>query len=264
MAVTLRIASWNINSVRARLDLVTRFLREHAPDVLCLQETKASNGDFPAAFFAELGYAHQQLRGQRMHHGVAILSRVELGDAHSHDWQGNDEARHVGATLPGGIRLENVYIPAGGDIPDAALNPKFGQKMAFYDRMTSWSEKLKQPTILLGDFNIAPLPCDVWNHKHMLKVVSHTPMEVEKMEQLQQSHGWVDLGRVAVPAPERQFTWWSYRAKDWRESDRGLRLDHIWLSPELAETHVSYKVLEDVRGWEKPSDHAPIIADFTW
>lgn len=246
------------------MDLVARFLRDYSPDIVCLQETKAANGDFPASFFAEQGYADLHLRGQRMHHGVAIVSKIPLAEAASHDWQGNDEARHIGANLPGGIRLENVYIPAGGDIPDASANPKFKQKLDFYDRMTAWSEKLKRPTILLGDFNIAPLPCDVWNHNHMLKVVSHTPMEVEKMEQLQQSHGWVDLGRRAVPAPERQFTWWSYRAKDWRVSDRGLRLDHIWLSPDLVEAYTGYQVLEDVRGWDKPSDHAPLIADFEW
>ena len=92
-----------------------------------------------------------------------------------HDWQDNGEARHVGACLPNGIRLENVYVPAGGDVPDPALNPKFAQKLAFVERMTRWSETLREPTLIVGDFNIAPLEADVWSHKQLLDVVSHTP-----------------------------------------------------------------------------------------
>jgi hypothetical protein len=127
----LKIASWNINSVRARIGLVERLLADEQPDVLCLQETKADNGAFPAADFRRFGYVHQQLNGQKMHHGVAILSKVELCDAGSHDWQDNGEARHVGVRLPCGIRVENVYVPAGGDIPDRTINPKFGQKSSW-------------------------------------------------------------------------------------------------------------------------------------
>ena len=182
---SLKIASWNVNSVRARIAIVERFLREEAPDVLCLQETKAEDRVFPAQLFGDLGYVHQKLNGQRMHHGVAILSKVPLNDEGRHDWQDNGEARHVGARLPHGIRLENVYVPAGGDIPDRRLNPKFGQKLDFIERMTRWSEKLAEPTLIVGDFNVAPLECDVWNHKALLDVVSHTPIEVEALTRLQ-------------------------------------------------------------------------------
>ena len=255
MTVSLKIASWNINSVRARLPIVERLLDEQKPDILCLQETKAANGDFPATFFADRGYTDLHLHGQRMHHGVAIISRIPLRETVSHDWQGNDEARHIGVELPGGVRLENVYVPAGGDVADVKTNPKFRQKMNFLDRMTAWSEALRQPTILVGDFNIAPLPSDVWSHEQLLDVVSHTPMEVEKLDRLQASHGWVDLGRRTVPAPERLFTWWSYR---------GRRLDHVWLSPELSPAAVHCDVLEDARSWPKPSDHAPLVARFAW
>ena len=127
MASTLKIASWNINSVRARLPIVEKFLVEEAPDILCLQETKVRDCDFPAAGFRALGYVHQIVCGQRMHHGVAILSRVPIHEDDRFDWQANGEARHVGVRLDCGIRLENVYVPAGGDIPDRELNPKFGQ-----------------------------------------------------------------------------------------------------------------------------------------
>ena len=257
----LKIASWNINSVRARVPIVERFLDEEQPDILCLQETKAMDNVFPADLFHSRGYIHHELNGQKMHHGVAILSRIKLHDSGRHDWQDNGEARHVGARLDCGIRLENVYIPAGGDIPDRTLNPKFGQKLDFIERMTRWSEKLAEPTLIVGDFNIAPLECDVWNHKALLDVVSHTPIEVETLERLRQAHDWVDLGRKFIPAPERCFTWWSYRAQDWTASDRGRRLDHMWASPSLAPQATAHRVLEPCRGWERPSDHVPLIVE---
>src|SRR3954454_8591688 len=157
----LKIASWNINSVRARIGLVERLIEEQQPDILCLQETKVLDGIFPADPFKRDGYTHVELNGQRMHHGVAILSRVPLKEAGKHDWQDNGEARHVGVRLDCGIRLENVYVPAGGDTPDRAVNAKFGQKLDFLQRMTRWSEGLEEPTVILGDFNVAPLECDV-------------------------------------------------------------------------------------------------------
>ncbi|MBV9841695.1 MAG: exodeoxyribonuclease III [Sphingomonadaceae bacterium] len=260
----LKIASWNINSVRARLDIVERLLIEETPEILCLQETKVVDETFPHEMFARHGYDQRILHGQPMHHGVAILSRIPL-DAETparHDWQDNGEARHIGVRLPNGIRLENVYVPAGGDIPDRAQNAKFGQKLDFLGRMTRWSESLREPTLLVGDFNIAPLECDVWSHKQLLDVVSHTPIEVETLGQLQTSHDWIDLGRRFVPAPQRNYTWWSYRAKDWAASDRGRRLDHMWASPAVAEKAVAHRVLESCRSWLRPSDHVPLITEF--
>ena len=185
----LKIASWNINSVRARATLVERLIAEQQPDILCLQETKVLDGIFPAELFERHGYVHSALNGQRMHHGVAILSRVPLQDPGKHDWQDNGEARHIGIRLECGIRLENVYVPAGGDIPDRMKNPKFGQKLDFIERMTRWSETLSEPTIIVGDFNVAPLECDVWSHKALLSVVSHTPIEVDALTRLQQANG---------------------------------------------------------------------------
>lgn len=258
----MKIASWNINSVRFRIGIVEQFLREEAPDILCLQETKVIDGDFPEAAFRRLGYDHVIKHGQRMHHGVAIISRVPVTEDDRLDWQANQEARHVGVRLPNGVRLENVYVPAGGDIPDRALNPKFGQKLDFLQRMTDWSEGLGTPTILTGDFNIAPLESDVWSHRQLLDVVSHTPVEVETLGRLQAAHDWVDLGRRFVPAPERYFTWWSYRAKDWAASDRGRRLDHMWASREVAAQAIAHKVCEPCRSWLKPSDHVPIVTEF--
>ena len=262
MLSTLKIASWNINSVRARIEIIEQFLRAEAPDILCLQETKVCDPDFPRKAFAELGYVHQILCGQRMHHGVAILSRLPLHEEARNDWQANGEARHVGVRLDCGIRLENVYIPAGGDVPDREANPKFGQKLDFLERMTRWSDACACPTILVGDFNVAPLECDVWSHKQLLKVVSHTPVEVEALTTLQQSNGWVDLGRHFHPAPKRLHTWWSYRSPDWTKNDRGRRLDHMWATPDVAAQAVRHIVHEPCRNWTRPSDHVPLVTEF--
>ncbi len=233
MSQTLKIASWNINSVRARAEIVEKLLVDEAPDILCLQETKVCDDDFPQAMFRKLGYKHLVICGQRMHHGVAIISRVPIVEEVRHDWQANGEARHVGVRLESGIRLENVYVPAGGDIPDREQNAKFGQKLDFLERMTRWSESCACPSIIVGDFNVAPLECDVWSHKALLNVVSHTPIEVEALNRLQASNDWVDLGRRFHPAPARLHTWWSYRSPDWTKNDRGRRLDHMWATPDV-------------------------------
>ena len=260
----MKIASWNINSVRFRLDIVQRFLAEVAPDILCLQETKVIDQDFPADAFTKAGYGTVILHGQRMHHGVAVLSRVPLSEDDRLDWQANKEARHLGVRLPNGVRLENVYVPAGGDVPDREANPKFGQKLDFLERMTRWSEGLTGPTLLMGDFNVAPLECDVWSHRQLIDVVSHTPIEVEALGRLQAAGKWVDLGRHFHPAPARLHTWWSYRAKDWAASDRGRRLDHQWATPDVAAKAVSHTVFEHCRSWLKPSDHVPIMTEFAF
>jgi exodeoxyribonuclease-3 len=263
MPSTLKIASWNINSVRARIDIVAKFLREEQPDLLCLQETKVCDADFPRAVFGELGYRHQILCGQRMHHGVAILSRLPVEEEARHDWQANGEARHIGVRLACGIRVENVYVPAGGDVPDREVNPKFGQKLDFLERMTAWSEGCAAPTIIVGDFNVAPLECDVWSHRQLLGVVSHTPIEVDALTRLQASHDWVDLGRHFHPAPKRLHTWWSYRSPDWTKNDRGRRLDHMWATPDVAKLALAHIVHEACRNWTRPSDHVPLVTEFT-
>jgi exodeoxyribonuclease-3 len=127
--------------------------------------------------------------------------------------------------------------------------------------MTRWAERLDRPTVIVGDFNIAPLECDVYDHKALLKVVSHTPVEVETLARFRDAHGWVDLGRAHIPAPERCYSWWSYRSW-WRQKDQGRRLDHAWASPELAASARVHRVVEDTRRWEQPSDHVPLVTEF--
>ena len=258
----LSIATWNINSVRLRADSVVRFLNEQAPDVLCLQEIKCMESLFPHDVFEAAGYTHRAVHGQKGYHGVATVSRIPLREVSRNDWQANGEARHVGVELIGrDVVLENVYIPAGGDIPDRDANPKFGQKLDFLERMTRWAGSIDRPTLIVGDFNIAPLESDVYDHKALLKVVSHTPIEVETLGHFADAHGWVDLGRKHIPAPERNWTWWSYRTY-WQEKDRGRRLDHMWASPQLAAQSLSHRFVEETRRWEQPSDHVPLITEF--
>lgn len=258
----VKIATWNINSVRLRIDQVLRFLAEEAPDVLCLQEIKCAEHLFPAQALAKAGYVHQAVHGQKGYHGVATVSRLPFREAGRNDWQANGEARHVGVEfVDSGLVLENVYIPAGGDIPDRDENPKFGQKLDFLERMAVWADTLYRPTLIVGDFNIAPLECDVYDHKALVKVVSHTPIEIEALWRFRDAHGWVDLGRKHIPAPERNWTWWSYRTY-WQDKDRGRRLDHMWASPELAAQSRDYRFVEETRRWDQPSDHVPLVTEF--
>lgn len=258
----LELATWNINSVRLREELVARFLKTHAPDILCLQETKCPVEKFPRERFAELGWPHLIVRGQKGYNGVAILSRMPLEDPGS-DGDAvlcrNGQPRHVSARLPDGTALHNLYVPAGGDEPDPAVNEKFAHKLDFVDRITRWGAHLDGRAILVGDLNIAPLAEDVWSHRQLLRVVSHTPVETEGLTGALEAGGWTDVVRRDIPPPEKLYTWWSYRAKDWTASDRGRRLDHIWTRGGVRTVPGSARVLKDWRGATQPSDHVPVM-----
>ena len=264
----MRIVTWNVNSVRLRLESLKRLVAVHEPDILCLQEIKVVGELFPEAEIAALGYTHNVVRGQKSYNGVAILSRVPLADSGARQWCEKDDARHAFVTLKDarGRRTEvhNFYVPAGGDEPDPAINDKFEHKLRFLDEMATWFTERRKKTnrfVMVGDLNVAPLETDVWSHKQLLKVVSHTPVEVDAMAKLQASHDWIDAARRIVPPEEQLYSWWSYRSRDWRQGDKGRRLDHIWLTPALAPALKDCRVEKDVRGWEKPSDHAPVILD---
>jgi len=264
---TVTLASWNVNSVRLRLPLIERLIQEAKPDILCLQETKVRDDLFPRDFFLKAGFPHAVIRGQKGYHGVAILSRLPIVATGGREWAGRDDRRHAVATFKGGIDLHNFYVPAGGDVPDPSNNPSFAHKLAFLEEMAAWFKKptaKKRSAILVGDLNVAPLASDVWSHRQLLKVVSHTPAEVERLAQLQANGDWVDAVRQIVPETEPLYSWWSYRARDWAQSNRGRRLDHIWITPSLKKRLRSAEILKDVRGWERPSDHVPVLARFDW
>jgi exodeoxyribonuclease-3 len=263
----LRICTWNVNSVRLRAEQAARFVAEQAPDVLCMQEIKCREGEFPRAAFEAMGLPHLKIAGQKGWHGVAIASRLPIEDAPPLDACREGHARCVGGTIAG-IEVHNFYIPAGGDVPDRELNPKFDHKLDFYAKLTAELARRdpKAPLAIVGDLNVAPSESDVWNHKYMSKVVSHTPVEVEAFYAMKAAGGLIDLPREATPDPQKMFSWWSYRAADFRASNRGLRLDHILVSPGLRDAafrlgSAASRVHDDVREWERPSDHAPVSAD---
>jgi exodeoxyribonuclease-3 len=265
-----KLATWNINSVRLRIDLVAKFLKSARPDVLCLQETKCPDDAFPIKRFKRLGYEHFALNGQKGYHGVAIVSRHPFESFKFENFCGKTDCRHMSvvlgdrAGLKDPITLHNFYVPAGGDEPDPQINPKFEHKLSFLDEMQAHMglrPAQKERAILVGDLNVAPLEHDVWSHKQMLKVISHTPIECEKFNAARKAGGWVDTMRVLTPEPEKLYTWWSYRAMDnWAVSDRGRRLDHIWTSDAIAGEVSKIKIFKDYRGAEKPSDHVPVMA----
>lgn len=268
----MKIATWNINSVRLRIDQVLRFLREEGPDVLCLQEIKCRDDQFPAKPLAAAGYVHQAVSGQKGYHGVAIVSKLPLKDVDKRRFCGKEDCRHVAATLPGAVRLHNFYVPAGGDEPDPDANEKFAHKLDFVDEMRDFFSRDGAPgkskAVLVGDLNIAPKEHDVWSHRQLLSVVSHTPVEVGKLEAAAAAGRWIDVAREIIPEPEKVYTWWSYRAADWRASNRGRRLDHVWVSPALAKAatrrgRAQFAIHERCRGWRQPSDHVPATLDLS-
>lgn len=256
------IATWNINSVRLREALVARLLTEEAPDLLCLQECKSPVDKIPAEAFAALGYPFMVARGQKGYNGVAILSKRPITEAGAGDFAGLGHARHVAARLENGVVIHNFYVPAGGDIPDRAANEKFGQKLDYLAAMRDhFRSQPPRRAILVGDLNIAPREDDVWNHRALLKIVSHTPVEVEGLGAAQEAGDWVDITRQDIP-DGRLYSWWSYRAPDWDAADKGRRLDHVWATADIAAAGHGSRILREVRGWDQPSDHAPVLASF--
>jgi exodeoxyribonuclease-3 len=267
----LTVTTWNINSVRLRIDLVAKFVKAARPDILCLQETKCPDDKFPLKRFRRLGYEYAALNGQKGYHGVAVLSRQPFESVNIESFCGKTDCRHISAVfgekmgLRDPIRVHNFYVPAGGDIPDPGINPKFEHKLSFLDEMRrrpTLQPAATERAILLGDLNVAPLEHDVWGHKQMLRVVSHTPIECDKLIAAGKAGGWVDSMRVLTPEPAKLYTWWSYRAADWAAADKGRRLDHIWTSPALTDRVAEIAIARNYRGAERPSDHVPVTATF--
>ena len=268
--MALTIVTWNVNSIRVRLDGLARMIDALAPDIVCLQETKVTNPLFPTADVRALGFDHQAIHGVKAYGGVAILSRRPFISTGKRAWCGGSDARHVFATVDGGkalgpLAIHSLYVPAGGDMPDPAVNGKFAHKLAFLEEMAAWSATIAAstyPAVLAGDFNVAPLECDVWSHRRMLKIITHTPAEVSRLEGVREHGRWIDAVRHFAPPPERLSTWWSYRARDGQAADRGRRLDHLWVSASLHPHLTGMRILTEARDWPRPSDHVPLAITF--
>ncbi len=265
----MKIATWNINSVRLRIEMVLDFLREASPDILCLQETKTINDTFPAKAFIDAGYPHLAYQGMKSYNGVAIISRLPVQDELQLHLTGKQDCRHIAVRVQD-IEIHNFYVPAGGDVPNRDENIKFAHKLDFVDEMGQWFTKNRQKNqkmVLVGDLNIAPLPEDVWSHKQLLNVVSHTAIEVEKFSAMRDNFGWVDAIRYLYPARDEDdnevklYSWWSYRSRDWRVNNRGRRLDHIWVTPALQSALKRAELQSEWRNREKPSDHVPVVIE---
>jgi len=262
----MKIVSWNINSLRLRLPLLQKFVKLANPDVICLQEIKVDDPDFPLLEVKTLGFDFIEFSGEKSYNGVAILSKFPLSNIQKIDIENYGHKRHISASVKtkvGEVEIHNFYVPAGGDIPDISLNDKFDHKLKFVDWMSDFFATQKnKKIIILGDMNIAPLEHDVWSHKQLLKIVSHTPIEVEKMKRLQQSLNFIDTHRHFIDESQKLYSWWSYRAKDPLGADKGRRLDHIWATPNLKDHIKAMNIYRDFRSENQPSDHVPIETIF--
>ena len=256
----MKIATWNINSLRLRMGLLKAFVDKEQPDIIALQETKVRDEEFPMMDVMSLGYKYVRFSGEKSYNGVAILSKLPIESELVLEFY-NDHKRHIAVKI-GDIELHNFYIPAGGDEPDEEINPKFKHKMAYLDMMHDWFMKNRKNTqniILVGDLNIAPLEHDVWSSKQLKNVVSHTDIERKKLMRNITEFGFIDAPRSLITHDQKLYSWWSYRSPDWNSSDRGRRLDHVWVTPDLASKLKNTSHLRDMRAEVQPSDHVPVL-----
>ncbi len=259
----MRLATWNINSVRLRIKKILNFVKNFNIDVLCLQETKTVNDYFPIEDFKKNGYQYSHFIGQKSYNGVAILSKIPIVKKAKLKWCNISDARHVSVKLENNVTIHNFYIPSGGDIPDIKKNPKFKHKLDFLKEMIIYFSKDRtSKKVLVGDLNIAPGKYDVWSHTQLLNVVSYTNIERQLLSKLIYQSKLIDIIRYNNIPDAKLYTWWSYRSKDWRKSDRGRRLDHIFISKDLISNIKMTKICKELRGGNKPSDHVPVITDF--
>jgi exodeoxyribonuclease-3 len=262
----LRLVTWNVNSLRQRLDHLARVNEALAPDVLCLQEIKVQDPDFPRAELEAMGFPHIVHHGQKSYNGVAILSRKPFTENRREVFCDLDDRRHIAVRMADGLEIHNFYVPAGGDKPDPEANPKFAHKLRFLREMAKWTKAKRlseRPAVILGDLNVAPLEWDVWNHKRLLRSVGHTPVESEEMAAFLASADLIDVARLFTPAPEPLYTWWGYRFAQSLEKNYGWRLDHMLATQPLAGRLKGCDVFRESRGWTRPSDHVPLVLDLS-
>ena len=256
----LKVATYNANSIRTRLEQVRDWLAREAPEVLCLQETKVQDPDFPADPFREAGY-HVVFRGQKTHAGVAMISREEPQEVTFglDDQKEPDEARLIRAVIRG-IPVVNTYIPQGRS-PDS---PHFQYKLEWLARLRAFFERHYSPQGLLlwvGDFNVAPEPIDVHDPKGLKDHVAFHPEARAALEQVRE-WGFVDVFRRHHPGEPGQYTFWDYRLRGALERGIGWRVDHIWATESLARKSTQAWIDVDARRAERPSDHTFLVAEF--
>jgi len=258
----MRIATWNINSIRQRIEPLTAWLAERSPDLVCLQETKCLDEAFPRDAFEALGY-NVAVHGQKTFNGVAILSKLKFDEV-TPRLPGDDEddhARFIEAAVSTGrgvIRLASIYLPNG----NPAGTDKYSYKIRWMDRLHHYAHErlqLEEPLILAGDYNVIPTPADVHNPAAWATDALFLPQTRDKFRTLT-SLGLTDAIRAVSDDPGL-YTFWDYQAGAWQKN-WGIRIDHLLLSPQAADRLTAAGIDKHVRSWEKPSDHVPVWADF--
>jgi exodeoxyribonuclease-3 len=254
----MKIATWNVNSVKARLEAAAQWLKEAAPDLVCLQEIKCTDDAFPRAAFEDLGY-NCSVHGQKTYNGVAILSKRPLEDVAPGlpGGDGDDHARYLEALVPGDkgvVRVASIYAPNGNPIG----TEKFSYKLAWLERLRAHAKELlalEEPVALMGDYNVIPTPEDCWDVKPWLEDALFQPESRAALRRIE-NLGYSDAFR-AVNAQPYQYSFWDYQAGAWQK-DHGIRIDHILLSPQALDRLAGAGIDKKVRGRDKPSDHVPV------
>jgi exodeoxyribonuclease-3 len=254
---TIKIATWNVNSLRVRLPQVLEWLAAHQPDILAVQETKVPDTHFPVGEIVAAGY-RAAFSGQKGYNGVAILSRTPATDVVRHIPGVEDEQRRVLAASIDGLRVVNLYVPNGAFVG----SDKYEYKLDWLDKLTGFLRQqleLYPKLIVVGDFNIAPEPRDVYDPDIWEGQVLFSEPERAAFRRLL-ALGLCDTFRLYEPSGGH-YTWWDYRIRAFSRN-QGLRIDHILTSPMLSQACVTCHIDRTPRSWDKPSDHAPVICEF--
>jgi exodeoxyribonuclease III len=260
----MQIATWNINSIKAHTDVAKTWVNEAKPDVICLQELKCEDQAFPSAVFEELGYTCAT-HGQKTYNGVAILSRLPMENV-QRGLPGDDtddQARFMSAVIQGDgapVTVCCLYLPNGNPAP----GPKYDYKLSWMQRLHAHAEKLlvdEEPVVITGDFNVIPTATDARNPQAFLQDALFLQQTRQTFATLK-SLGYRDAVRELSPLEAGDYTFWDYQAGAWQKNN-GIRIDHALLSPHAADRLVSTRIDKHVRGWEKPSDHVPVVLELS-
>jgi exodeoxyribonuclease-3 len=259
----MRIATWNVNSVKQRLDHLATFVKSAEPDVVCLQELKCVDEAFPRGEVEALGY-NIVTHGQKAYNGVAILSKMPLEDVRRGlpGDESDEQARYLEAvvsTATGVVRVASIYLPNGNPIG----TPKFDYKLAWMDRLTLHVRQLltlEEPLVLCGDYNVIPTPIDAAHPEAWANDALFQPASRAKFRALL-NLGLTDALRACSDQPGH-YTFWDYQAGAFQRNN-GIRIDHLLLSPQATDKLKAVSIRKETRGWDKPSDHVPVMVDLT-
>lgn len=254
----IKVATFNVNSIRARLATVLEWLKKESPDVLCLQETKVPDGDFPEVAVKKAGYFSVYC-GEKGYNGVAIISKMQPEDVHiGFDIEESEGSRIISARIHG-IPVVNTYIPQGFHPNSEQFREKLDWLQRLYDHFAGAFQP-DEPLLWMGDFNVAPEPIDVYDPKGLMGHVGFHPDEQATLRKFTE-WGFVDVFRMHDKSPDR-YTFWDYRLRNAVEKNKGWRIDHIWVTQPMAEKSIKAWIDMGPRLSDRPSDHTILVAEF--